>query len=272
MQSISITRGSSKAVVDTMGAHVVDVSLEGEPVVKPSSDGSQTHGGIAVLLPYAGRIRRGEYRFEGKNFRLPVGKDGHAIHGFAKDVRWKLLKSGSDFVVLTSRLKGQGYPGIVEATVAYSIARGSFSTDCHVKNVGWRECPVVAGFHPYFLGDDWRISTRGTAHKYLLQDRYFPTGERAPFSFDGVGPHSKLDDCFRIGGAVRLLLGRRKLVIRRKRMPYLVVYDGEYAEEKSVAIEPYTGLPNAYNNGIGLGIIKPGQDFSCGYSFRIGIR
>jgi aldose 1-epimerase len=266
---LSIAKGSSTAAVAALGAHVERVSLEGEPVVKPSTDGIQTHGGIAVLIPYAGRIRRGEYRFEGRAYALPVGKDGHAIHGFAKGARWKVLERRADSVRLTSRLKSAGYPGVVEATIRYSIARRGFSTDCSVRNVGMTDCPLVVGFHPYFLGKGWRISTARTAQRYRLRDGYFPTGETEPYPFEGVGSRSKLDDCFRVAGEVRLATGGRRLVIARRRMPFLVVYDGRYAEGRSVAIEPYTGLPDAYNNGIGLGVIKPGQSFSCGYSFGL---
>jgi aldose 1-epimerase len=267
--SVSISRGSSSAVVETAGGHVAEVTLGGEPVVKPSTDGSQTHGGIAVLLPYAGRVRRGEYTFEGRNYKLPVGAGGNAIHGFAKDARWKVARRRADSVLLTSRLEGQGFPGIIEAAITYSIARSSFSTSCAVKNIGKTDSPMVVGFHPYFLGDDWRISTERTVQRYLLRDSYFPTGERVRFSFEGVGPRSKLDDCFKASGVVRFHSGRRELVIRRRRMPYLVVYDGEYAEGRSVAIEPYTGLPDAYNNGIGLVALKPGRTFRCGYDVRL---
>jgi aldose 1-epimerase len=270
VHDISISKASSRATVDLMGAYVINVSLDGEPVVKPSGDGFHTHGGIAVLMPYAGRIKRGEYQFEGESFKLPVGKGGHAIHGFAKDARWKVLKRRGDLVELRSRLRGQGYPGILEATIAYSVGQRSFSTECLVRNMSNRDCPLVVGFHPYFLGDDWRISTSGNVQRYRLQDGYFPTGEREPFSFDGVGPHSNLDDSFRVGGTVRFHSSERELVIGRSRMPYLIVYDGKYAQGKSVAIEPYTGLPDAYNNGIGLRVLKPGQSFSCGYRFGIG--
>jgi aldose 1-epimerase len=269
VERLSIQRGSSKAVVDTLGAYVAEVSLDSEPVVKPSADGSQTHGGIAVLIPYAGRVRRGEYHFEGKSFKLTVGRDGHAIHGIAKDARWELRKKGPDFVRLTTRLHAEGYPGVVRATVAYSVTGTSFSTACEVRNVGGTDAPMVIGFHPYFLGKDWRISTEDMVQRYILRDRYFPTGKVVPYSFEGVGPDQRLDDCFRVDGSVSVRAGAHRVVISRNRMPYLVVYDGRYSEGESVAVEPYTGLPDAYNNGIGLNVLGPGESLSCGYRFRI---
>ena len=262
---VTISSGISKATIDLTGAHVTGLVLGGERVIKPSRDGSPTHGGIAVLIPYAGRVKQGRYRFEGKTFHLPVRGDGLAIHGFAKDARWGVLGAGSGSVVLGCRLAGRGYPSTIDVTVSYSVRSAVFKTGCRVRNVGGRDSPLVVGFHPYLLGRGRRNSTGARAYRYRLRDRYFPTGEKEPFSFGGVGPHTSLDDCFEVHGDVLFRSGDLQVVMGRNRMPYLVVYDGEYSEGRSVAIEPYTGLPDAYNNGIGLRVLKPGGVFSCGY-------
>src|ERR1700733_7858905 len=110
MSHASIRCGSSEAKISPDGGYVARLSLDGEEVIKPSNDGSQTHGGIAVLIPYAGRIRSGRYTFEGRSYRLPVKADGHAIHGFAKDARWKLTTEKTGSVTLGSRLRSAEYP------------------------------------------------------------------------------------------------------------------------------------------------------------------
>ncbi|MDA4113228.1 MAG: aldose 1-epimerase [Thaumarchaeota archaeon] len=269
MSHTSIRSASSEAKVSLDGAHVARLSLGGEEVLKPSDDGRQTHGGVAVLIPYAGRIRDGRYTFEGRSFRLPVSPDGHAIHGFAKDAPWMLVSENADSVTLGSRLTGAGYPGVLDARIRYSVRPESFSTECSVTNIGQRSCPFVTGFHPYFLARNWRIVTTGRTYRYTLADRYFPTGERRPFSFADVGPGTSLDDCFSVAGAIRLEAEGRTLVITRRRMPYLIVYNGKHAEGISVAIEPYSGLEDAYNNGIGLTVLRPGESFSCGYKVSL---
>jgi aldose 1-epimerase len=262
---VSISKGSTGAVVSTRGAHVVSVSLNGERAIKPSGDGAQTHGGAAVLIPYAGRVNLGKYEFEGMRYRLQVGREGHAIHGFAKDAGWDVAEEGGRVVALESRLSGEGYPSELRIRIVYSVWNGGFSTKCSVTNEGVGDCPLVVGFHPYFVARGWKISAAGRVYRYLLRDTYFPTGRRVRYSFGGAGPDTPLDDCFMVGGTVRLWTGSRTLEIRRRAMPYLMVYNGKYAEGKSVAIEPYTGLPDAYNNGIGLRVLKPRQRFGCGY-------
>ena len=269
MRSLSIACGLSTATIDTMGAHVDDAVLDGEEVVKPSEDGSPTHGGVAVLVPYAGRVEGGEYLFAGRSHSLPVSHLGHDIHGFAKDRPWKVTTADSKSMTLECRLKGPGYPWTLDAKVTYSIGRRNFSTHCGIRNSDTRECPLVVGFHPYYLAERWRVQSAGRAFRYILQKRYFPTGDRERCSLSHLRPDDELDDCFKVNGAVELRTRRRSLLIRRLRMPYLVLYNGKYAEDRSLAIEPYTGLPDAFNNGIGLIKLTPGRTFECGYGFGL---
>lgn len=267
-RDISFASGSTSALVDSYGAYVRRLSIGGIPIIKPSKDGIQTHGGIAVLLPYPGRVRDGKYTFEGKAFELPTGKDGHAIHGFAKDALWTTSPLKEDSVSMTASLRGKGYPGVLMATISYSVGARTFSTDCTVRNAGAGDVPVVVGFHPYFLAEEWSIRADSPVYRYGLTDTYFPTGERSRCSLEKAG-EAKWDDCFSAEGDITLVARGRELVLRRRNMPYFVLYNGEHAGGESVAVEPYSGLPNAYNNGIGLTILAPGESFLCGYDVAL---
>ncbi|MDG6899995.1 MAG: aldose 1-epimerase [Nitrososphaerota archaeon] len=265
---ISISHNSTVAVIDHLGAHVKRLSIDGVPVVQPSSDGVQTHGGVAVLLPYAGRVRYGRYSFEGRMFQLPTGKDGHAIHGFAKDIIWDSHARQRGSVVMEASLRRKGYPGALEASITYSVGEKTFSTDCKVRNVGEDAAPLVVGFHPYFIAEEWSIGSSSRILHYQLADGYFPTGKRVACSLENAG-RSEWDDCFSTAGHIKLSTGGRELTLRRRNMPYFILYNGKYAGWSSVAVEPYSGLPDAYNNGIGLRVLSPGGSFRCGYSLRL---
>ena len=271
-RSTIIGTGSSESTVSHLGAYVQTLTLNGHRIVKPTGDGNQTHGGIAVLMPYADKVEKGRYTFEGKDYQLPLNEDGEAIHGFAKDRIWRVKKGGKRSITLTTVVKDKGYPGKLAAEVTYSISRRSFSTSCSVANAGKVNCPVVIGFHPYFLGTSWKLSGKSKAYRYLLRDRYFPTGAREPSSFDEVGPYADLDDSFSVAGPVSFQGEGYQVTIKRRAMPYLIIYNGEHAEGKSVAIEPYTGLTDAYNNGMGLRVLKPGHSFKCGYDVTLTSR
>lgn len=267
-QELSIAYGSTIARISPLGAHVTHLSIGGIPIVKPSSDGIQTHGGVAVLLPYAGRVKNGTYSFEGRDFKLPTGKDGHAIHGFAKDSPWDASDRRVSSVSMEAVLRGSGYPGPLRVRIEYSVGESTFSTSCTVKNVGDGDVPVVVGFHPYFIAYSWSIQSSSEVYRYQLADGYFPTGKKTTCSLEGAN-RSEWDDCFSTAGHIKLLAGGRELLIRRKNMRYFVLYNGKYAGRNSVAIEPYSGLPDAYNNGIGLRVLSPGRSFQCGYGLRL---
>lgn len=267
MESVALSYGPSRAEISLLGAHVDRLSLAGADVLKPSGDGRPTHGGAAVLIPFAGRVRDGRYSFDGKAFALPVGPSGHASHGFAKDAPWRIVRKGAASATLETTIEGEGYPGVLEVEVTYALSGESFSTECKVANVSPCPCPLVVGFHPYFLAADWRIEA-DRASRYVLADGFFPTGRTEPYSFENAGHALDFDDVFGLPGKVSLLDPSRTLSILRRRMPYLIVYNGEYAEGRSVALEPYTAVPDAFNNGIGLERLEPGSASSCGYEIR----
>jgi aldose 1-epimerase len=273
---LTLSLDNSTAEVSLEGAHVGRVILHGEDVIKQSSDGVPTHGGIAVLIPYAGRVRQGKYSFEGREYSLPLGREGHAVHGFAKDARWEVAeeekkKKKTAAVKLRARIEGQGFPATLAVEIEYTIGRTSFSTKCVVKNTSRHDdCPLVVGFHPYFLARDWTLRATGRAYRYALADQYFPTGEKERCDLRALGRATSLDDLFKVSGAITLSDSSRHLTIARKNMPYVVLFNGKkYAEGRSLAIEPYTGLPDAYNNGMGLVTLKAGGKFACGYEFSL---
>lgn len=251
------------------GAYVAKLWLDGIEIFKPSGDERQSHGGSAVLIPYAGRIRGGSYTFEGEEYRFVRDSGKDSIHGFGKDRRWRILEKRGSSITFGVLLKSEGYPGVLDAKIAYSIGPRSFSTSCAVVNGGRKTVPLVVGFHPYFLAKQWNLSATGAVYQYELANRFFPTGKRAPFDFAKVDAGTGLDDEFRVGGIVRLKTERYAIVMKRHNMPYLVVFNGAPAEGRSVSVEPYTGVSDAFNNGIGLTEVRPGESFTCGYEVAL---
>jgi aldose 1-epimerase len=259
----TLTSHRSRLRVNLRGAHIEQLILDGDEVIKPSN---------AVLIPYAGRVRNGRYTYEGERYQLPAGREGHASHGFAKDTIWEVVDMQQASAKFKATLRGEGYPGILETEIIYALSGATFSTDCAVKNVSTRDCPIVVGFHPYFLARDWTLEAEGSAYKYALADAYFPTGLKTAFDIGAVGPGTGLDNPLEVEGKVKLHYPLHTLTIERKNMPYIVLFNGRYAEGVSLAIEPYSGLPDAYNNGIGLAKLEPGAVFTCGYQVTLSRR
>lgn len=269
---LEIYSGNSRADIDTLGAYLSSLRIGSVEVLKESKDGHQTHGGCAVLSPFANRIRKAEYKFEGVKYGLPKNSGEHSIHGLLRDYRWNIEKSGNNkLAVLSSVLKHPGYPSELYSKLTYSISEDSFSVGYLAFNTGSANCPLLIGFHPYFLtGNKWKLDYRGNIIKLLYRDQFFPSGETETADLKSEDLHiSALDNCFRFDGDLRLISDNGTLLIRRSNMPYLVIYNGTFAGNDSVAIEPMTGAPDAFNNGIGLLRLRPGESFSCGFGITV---
>ena len=80
-----------------------------------------------------------------------------------------------------------------------------------------------------------------------------PSGKIGDRSFDG---------CYALNGDLRLY-NKRGLLIKMTGFPYVQLYAPP--SRTSIAIEPMTGIPDAFNNGIGLKKLAPGEKFQASY-------
>lgn len=269
---VRLSTETGEAEIDEKGAYLISLSLEGKDIIKKSHDDSQTHGGSAVLIPYAGRVRNAEYAFRGVKYNLPANNGSNSIHGFLKDEEWSLINGSSSSALLSCDFTNSGYPSTLHTELEYRLESRKFSVTTHVRNTGYDGCPLLIGFHPYFLtGGKWRLSHSDTMKELVYEDRFFPNGEYREVNFNSLkntGEH-EFDNCYLGGGAITLHGEDRSVTIRRKNMPFLVIYNGKHSEGVSVAIEPMTGAPDSFNNGMGLVELEPGSEFSCGFSIEL---
>lgn len=262
----------SLAEIDQVGSYVMKLFIDGTEILKQSNDGKETHGGAAVLIPFANRVRDHTYRFEGKTYQLPADSGNHSIHGLVRHVKWDVLQKEDDSVELGYVLTDPGYPSRLHNIVKYRIDGQSFTTKFEIENIGERNSPVMIGVHPYFLTPgDWDITADKPVKRLEYANRYFPTGEMTDFSMHQLTSKSgtAFDNCFLGDGDLHLHNGMNHILIERENMPYFQVYNGEYAEGKSVAIEPMTGAPDSFNNKLGLITIEPGGKFVCSYAISL---
>ncbi|MFP3193052.1 MAG: aldose 1-epimerase [Thermoproteus sp.] len=261
---ITLRAGSTEAVLHARGAYLSSLRQGGRDVVLPGSVDRQTRGGMALLVPFANRVRGGVYELDGVVYELPRNAEGHAIHGLAMAMDWTLAKHGDDFAEFQLGLLHPGYPSAISCTVDYRLSGSSLSVSLRVVNIGQRGAPLVVGAHPYFVvSRPWRLRAEGPL-RCVAVDK-IPTGELAPHEFGVEGVY---DDCFLVGRDPVVLESPYSVVeIRRYNMPYIQVYTGV---EGAVAVEPMSGAPDAYHNGMGLKILRPGEaaEFSFEISFR----
>ena len=271
-ETLLIQRGSSRSEIDINGAYVKSIVLGGEEILKPSSDGIDTHGGMAMLLPYANRVRLARYVWNGKEYVLPKNNGKHSIHGLTREMQWNVAHRGSDSLTLSLKLDTECYPVPLFLKVTYTISDRAFSVSIEAHNEGDIPAPFMAGMHPYFKYDgEWKIECDRSLLRLNYEDSYFPDGSISPVDPVSLNSKSSLkyDNSFIAGDEVRLNAGKHKLNLHNRGMPFMVVYNGEYAEGKSVAVEPMSGAPDAFNNDIGLVAIKAKSSFTCSSVFEL---
>ncbi|AHC52195.1 aldose 1-epimerase [Sulfolobus acidocaldarius SUSAZ] len=257
-----LKKGRAEAEILNKGAYLYSFKINGKDLVLQGNTDRVTRGGMAVLIPFANRIKGGEYTFDGIKYELPKNKEGNAIHGLVLDKEFSVIHNERDFVILNYLLEDKGYPTKLNCLVLYKLFENGFMNKIVVQNVGDKRAPLTVGTHPYFVvSSDWEIITRGEVRKLESIDN-IPTGEIKQVKLS----HGEYDDCFIIRGDIILKSTHSKLKItRRKNLNYIQIYTGV---KGAVAIEPMSGAPDAIHNKMGIKVIKPGQKHEFSYEVR----
>lgn len=134
-----------------------------QPQSPPDLKSGKFKAGIPILWPFPGRVREARYRFEGKEYKLPVTDKGgvHHIHGVVIKAAWKIKDQGSSpegaFVDLGIALGDldqdmqAGYPFDFALTLRLTLAGSSLTYNLRVDNNSQEQAlPFGYGLHPYF--------------------------------------------------------------------------------------------------------------------------
>jgi len=255
-----VQKGDTEAEILDKGAYLYSFKVKSKDILLEGRE-EQTIGGMALLIPFANRIKVGEYYWRGKKYELPKNSEGNAIHGLVRDKIWDVESLKSDEVTLSLYLKDPGYPSPLFIKVKYSLDYSSLTTAISVKNEG-EEAPLVVGAHPYFIvKGNWRIFPE-KAKRLIMKDK-IPTGEMEDFTMT----QGEYDDCFLLKGNVTLISDYSKVTIEKENMDFIQIYTGQ---PSAVAVEPMSGAPDAFHNGIGLITLKEGD--TATFTFKVSVR
>ena len=237
------------------------------------------------LSPYPNRISGGEYNFEGQKhcFSKDFDKNTNSIHGFLFDKQFavKLLTQTQCTLCYSYNGEISGYPFLYDIIVNYTLLNFSLICETKLFNAGNTRLPIGDGFHPYFnLGCDVNdIELQLPEVRKLEVDKnLIPTGKTKNF-YDFGSPslinETSFDTAFEIvsEGAIattNIKKGSKEIFIKQEigsgKYNYLQVFTSP--DRKTLAVEPMTCAPNAFNNGMGLITLEPGEHQYL--SFEIG--
>ncbi len=256
-----------------------------------ASDGSTM--GIPLLHPWANRLSRWGYAFEGVTVELPpdapqLHDDGNGlpIHGLlAGCPHWQVIgrAADADSARIEARLDIGAHRDLValfpfphEIEIAVALRHTSLAIATTVRATGDVPVPIAFGYHPYFRlpnvpRAEWEVALP-VRRRMRLDSRYLPTGETeavdlrpAPLgdgTYDDLFVELAPEPTFRLSGG-----GRSISVSFGTGYRVAVVYAP--ADDDVVCFEPMTAPTDPFARGGPSTRVQPGASFTA--SFRVDV-
>ena len=282
-----ITSGPHRAVVTEVGATLRSYTVDGRDVVRGFAEHETVKGGRGQnLIPWPNRIRDGKYTFAGQTQQLALSEPArhNASHGLVRYLPWVLADHQSDSVTNRVRIFPQpGWPGWLEATITYTVGGDGLTATVQATNIGDREIPFGYAAHPYLtVGEATvdEVELTVPAGSYLeVDDRLLPvrvspvdqtpSDLRSGRVLGDTNLDTAMTDLARDPDGrwhVKLTLGERSAELwGDQTMGWVQIFTGGPYRDWSVAVEPMTCGPDAFNEGPthhGLIVLGPGESYT----------
>jgi aldose 1-epimerase len=221
-------------IVDPIaGGRISQLNIDGFDVLV-ARDADPMSWGCYPMVPFAGRIRKGRFRFGGHDYALPLNLPPHAIHGFGFTTAWEVI--GPDTIAF-DLAEPWPFPGRVEQRFRLTDSRLSVEMTLQAET----RQPATLGWHPWFRRQiDAPNSLRlefDAAQMFELDDEEIPTGEL-------VEPSPRpWDNCFTgLRRGPTLEWGESLKVTMASNAANWVVFD---QPADAICVEPQTGPPGS---------------------------
>jgi aldose 1-epimerase len=296
-RQFEIRRGASVARVGQVAAVLREFSVSGRHFTETWDDAWVPPMGCGiVLVPWPNRIKDAKWIYQDKEQLLDITdlSLGHASHGLLRNTAYQAVDERDDAVTLAASVYPQhGYPFTLDTSVTYALDDDGLTVTHRLINVGSGEAPFGVGAHPYVrVGDhpvsDLTITLSGTDYA-RVDDRLIPVAiepvDGTPVDLRAGVRLADLDaDVALTGfdvndGRVEHRLeapdGTALVVWADEDFGWAQVYSpsifpgpGKPDQRKAVAIEPMTCAVNAFNTGVGLRWLRPGETWSASWGLR----
>lgn len=247
----TLEAGAAAVTIDhDNGGRLSSLVIAGHQVLVDAQDRDDdpTSWGCFPMAPFAGRIRRGRFRFEGRRVELPENLPPHAVHGTTHVRPWEPTGPGT----LRCDL-GPDWPWRGHAEQEIELTATSLALTLRVETTD-DAMPVTIGWHPWFR------RTIGAAHVGIVvpAERMWRRDE------DGIPDGSLVtpttgpwDDCFTalIGPVELHWPGVLDLYVESD-CEHVVVFD---EPSTALCVEPQSAPPDAHNSEHDLSIVTPDE-------------
>ncbi len=235
-------------VAPAAGGRIAQIVHDGVAQLVGPDDGDPATiaWGCYPMLPWAGRVRDGCFRFDGADHRLTPNLGAHPIHGVGFAMPWSVDRHTSDRIELSLQLPRDArwpFGGLARQTLEVGPGRLRLGLTVEAQDTSM---PAVIGWHPWFRKPDRLVFA--PTHVYPRDTHGIATLPPAAV------PPPPWDDCFLGAPGAVLHHGHRRLTLTSD-CDHWVVFD-ETAH--ATCVEPQSGPPDAFNLGTGAASLAPG--------------
>jgi len=262
------------------GARISSLIVGGKTIIKELPDFSYSDSyAAAILFPFASRIEKGAYQFDGKTYQLDCNQAGiNALHGLVYNKTFTVINqkvtdsTAAVTMVYTETNPPKGFPFQYALEVTYTLSENNVGIAIKVTNLDTTPFPFTLGWHPYFYTEHLAESVvKFNSHQQVAFDEKLITKELVLFTNEGdfAIENKQIDDCFVINDAI----------IEFETNEYQVTITSDAAQNylqmftpphrMLIAIEPMTGISNSFNNGIGLQVLAPAKTYEINWHLSI---
>jgi|694.fasta_scaffold09915_4 aldose 1-epimerase len=240
------------------------------------------------MSPFSCRLENGQYTIDNTTYTLEkFYHDKHALHGILYDAVFTIQSTDANaesaMINLAYHYKGtdKGFPFDYSLLIKWQLHKNNLVTvETIITNLSESTIPMMDGWHPYFQLDssinDTSITLKAKG-KIEYDEDLLPTGklkDENEFTISKKIEDLHLDNCYLVDASENtcLLENDQYQIIVQPIMnyPYLQLYTP--SDRKSIAIENLSGIPNCFNNKIGLQLMKPHQNLLLKTSYQFIIK
>jgi len=241
------------------------------------------------LSPFVCRLNKGIYHFAEKDYQVQkFYLDSHAIHGLIYDQAFTVIhqnaskEKASVTMQYLYRALDTGYPFNYDCIVMYELEQeNKLNVITEIINNDESIIPIQDGWHPYFKLDakvnDLQLQFQSKEMVEFDKD-LLPTGTFIHYEeFESLRylGETSLDNCF----ALNFSKSQPMCVLRNpekkieveihpdESYPYLQIYSPPH--RNSISLENLSSPPDAFNNGMGLKTLSPGESAFFKASYKI---
>jgi Galactose mutarotase and related enzymes len=293
----------SRAIITEVAAGLRLLEIDGVELTESYSESTVPPFGAGIVLaPWPNRIRDGRWLLDGAPQQLDLTEvdKNNALHGLLRTRPYRVVEREAHAIVLAATVHPQhGYPFLVDTTVRYELVDDGLTVTHGFTNAGEAAAPVAVGAHPFFRVGSTPIEeltlTLAAATRFVTDDRLNPIGQEP---VDGTAYDFRtgvrvgeldLDDAF--GGVLPGADGVARHRLTASDGRYTEVWQGPdfgfvqmftprrfprptkedpMAKGLAIAIEPMTAPPDAFNSGLGVIWLQPGQSWSGSWGVTHG--